>query len=156
VTRLRAGPVKDPMIDALAARVLQAAGEKAAAIDLIKDAMVRNPYYRPLVYSYAAALLEADRAPEAQRFVSDQLRLYPQNPELLRVQAKTYAALGKRLLQHQVLAEIYLLQGSLPAAAEQLQLAQSAGDGDFYELSAVEARLREVRARIQAESKQPK
>jgi predicted Zn-dependent protease len=49
-----------------------------------------------------------------------------------------------------------MLQGSLPAAAEQLQLAQSAGDGNFYELSAVEARLKEVRARIAAEAKQPK
>jgi hypothetical protein len=37
-----------------------------------------------------------------------------------------------------------------------LQLAQSAGDGDFYELSAVEARLREIRARIVAESKPAK
>ena len=62
------------------------------------------------------------------------------------LQAKTYAALGKRLLQHQAQAEVYVLQGSLPAAIEQLQIAQSAGDGDFYQLSAVDARLRELRA----------
>ena len=59
----------------------------------------------------------------------------------------SYAALGKRLLQHQAQAELYVLRGSVPAAIEQLQLAQAAGDGDFYELSAVEARLKELRAR---------
>lgn len=88
--------------------------------------------------------------------LSEQVRLYPQNPQLLGMQAKAYAALGKRLLQHQVQAEVYFLQGSLPAAVEQLQMAQNAGDGNFYELSAVEARLKEVRARLAAEAKQPK
>ena len=49
-----------------------------------------------------------------------------------------------------------MLQGSLPAAIEQLQLAQTSGDGNFYELSAVEARLKEIRARLAAETKLPK
>ena len=62
------------------------------------------------------------------------------------MKAKAYAALGKRLQQHQAQAEVYALRGSLPASIEQLQLAQAAGDGNFYELSAVEARLKELRA----------
>ena len=154
--KLRAGPVKNPMIDALAGRVLQAAGEGPAAIALIKDAMGRNPYYLPLVYSYVGALLDGNRTADAMAVLSEQVRLYPQSAQLLGMQAKGYAALGKRLLQHQVQAEVYVIQGSLPAAVEQLQLAQAAGDGNFYELSAVEARLKEVRARLSAEAKQPK
>ena len=59
--------------------------------------------------------------------------------------------IGKRLLQHQAQAEYYALQGSLPAAIEQLQLARSAGDGDFYQLSVVDARLKDLRARHAAE-----
>ena len=154
--KLRAGPVKNPMIDALAGRVLQAAGEGPAAIALIKDAMGRNPYYLPLVYSYVGALLDGNHTADAMAVLSEQVRLYPQSARLLGMQAKGYAALGKRLLQHQVQAEVYVIQGSLPAAVEQLQLAQAAGDGNFYELSAVEARLKEVRARLSAEAKQPK
>ena len=50
----------------------------------------------------------------------------------------------RRISQAQ--AEVYVLQGSLPAAIEQLQLANSAGDGDFYQLSVVDARLKELRA----------
>ena len=66
--------------------------------------------------------------------------------------AKTYGALGKRTAQHRALAEFYLLKGSLPAAIQQLQLARDAGDADFYTLSAVDARLRDLRTR-QAEEK---
>ena len=95
-------------------------------------------------------------ADETMAALREQLRLYPGSPELLGMQAKGYAALGKRLLQHQTQAEVYLLQGSLPAAIEQLQLAQGAGDGNFYELSAVEARLKELRTRLAAEAKPPK
>jgi predicted Zn-dependent protease len=69
---------------------------------------------------------------------------------LYTLQAKSYAASGQRLLRHQALAEVYVLQGSVPAAIEQLQLARRSGDGDFYQLSAVEARLRNLRS-LQAE-----
>jgi predicted Zn-dependent protease len=154
--KLRAGADKNPMIDSLAARVLQAAGEGPAAIAVLKEAIARYPYSRPLVYAHVSALLEAGRAEEAMAVIREQLRIYPRSHELIGMQAKAYAALGKRLLQHQAQAEVYVLQGSLPAAVEQLQLAQSAGDGNFYELSAVEARLREIRARIVAESKPAK
>jgi predicted Zn-dependent protease len=75
------------------------------------------------------------------------VRRHPEDPRLRALQAQTYAALGRRLLQHQAQAELYLLRGSVPAAIEQLQLARAAGDGNFYELSAVEARLKELRAR---------
>ena len=154
--KLRAGPVKNPMIDALAGRVLQAAGDKPGSIVLIKDAMARNPYYRPLVYSYVDALLEDNRPAEAMTVLNEQVRLYPQNWQLLGMQAKAYAALGKRLQQHKALAEVHVLQGNLAAAVEQLQMAQTAGDGNFYEMSAVEARLKEIRARHIAEAKQAK
>jgi predicted Zn-dependent protease len=59
-------------------------------------------------------------------------------------------------LQHQAQAEAYVLQGSLPAAIEQLQLAQKTGDGDFYQLSSVEARLRDLRQQFEQETKEAK
>jgi len=37
-----------------------------------------------------------------------------------------------------------VLRGKLTAAIEQLHLAQRAGDGDFYQKSSVEARLKEL------------
>ena len=153
LANLIAGTPKAPMIDTLAVRVLQGAGESAAAFARIKEAIALNPYYRPLIYLQISALLEANRHADALIALREPVRLYPRDTSLLSMQAKTYAALGKRLMQHKVQAEVYLLQGSLPAAVEQLQFAQSAGDGDFYEQSVVEARLKEVRARLAAETK---
>jgi predicted Zn-dependent protease len=59
-------------------------------------------------------------------------------------------------MQHQAQAEYYVLQGSLPAAIEQLQLARSAGDGDFYQLSVIDARLKELRNQHTQEMKDTK
>jgi predicted Zn-dependent protease len=62
------------------------------------------------------------------------------------LRARAEAALGKRLAQHRSLAEVYAIQGNYAASAQQLSLAQAAGDGDFFEHSAVDSRLREVSA----------
>ena len=74
------------------------------------------------------------------------MRSHPRDIRLRSLQAKTYANLGKRFLQHQAQAEVYALQGGLPAAIEQLELARRSGDGDFYQQSVVDARLKELRA----------
>jgi predicted Zn-dependent protease len=39
---------------------------------------------------------------------------------------------------------MYALMGAVPSAVDQLQLARKAGDADFYVLSEVDARLREL------------
>jgi predicted Zn-dependent protease len=49
------------------------------------------------------------------------------------------------MMQHKSLAEAYVAAGNLPLAVEQLQLALNAGNGDFYQMSSIEARLRELR-----------
>jgi predicted Zn-dependent protease len=84
------------------------------------------------------------------------VRRHPDDERLRVLQAKTYAALGKRLLQHQAQAEVYVLRGSLPAAIEQLQIARAAGDGNFYQLSEVDSRLRELKAQHQQELREAK
>lgn len=65
--------------------------------------------------------------------------------------AKAELARGSRAGRHRAQAEVYRLQGSLPAAVEQLELAQRAGDADFYTMSAIDARLRELRTRLRQE-----
>jgi predicted Zn-dependent protease len=114
---------------------------------MLGAALQRYPGRLPLIYAYAQSLQQAGRHPEALATLSEPVRRHPEDPRLRALQAQTYAALGRRLLQHQAQAELYLLRGSVPAAIEQLQLARAAGDGNFYELSAVEARLKELRAR---------
>jgi predicted Zn-dependent protease len=146
IARLRADKVASPMVDTLDARVRLELGDQAGARAVLSSALARFPHRRPLLYAYLGALQEQGRYDEALTTLVESLRLYPRDAKLHEARAKAYAGQGKRLLQHQAQAEFYILQGSLPAAIEQLQLAQSAGDGNFYELSAVDARLKELRA----------
>ncbi len=146
LARARAAGAAGPMIETLAARIRSAQGDSAGAAALLAKARSANPQSRTLLYAHAEALLAASKNDQALAAVSDALRLYPRDARLHRLQAQSYAGLGKRLLQHQAQAEYYALQGSLPAAIEQLQLARTAGDGDFYQLSVIDARLKDLRA----------
>ena len=74
---------------------------------------------------------------------------------LYEFQARAYAALGKKMLQHRAVAEVYALRGNFVAAIEQLQIAKKAGDGDFYQKSSVEARLKEFMALDTENRRQP-
>jgi predicted Zn-dependent protease len=146
LAELRAVGAASPMIEVLAARVQQAGGDAAGALVTLRVALQRFPDWLPLVYDHADALRQAGREAEALAALAEPLRRNPRDLRLRALQAQLYAGLGKRLLQHQAQAEVYVLQGSLPAAIEQLQLSRAAGDGDFYQNSVVDARLKELRA----------
>lgn len=156
LARLRELHAQDPMIETLAARLRRAAGDDAGALALLHSGLARHPDYRPLVYDYVAALQDAGRNQDALDALARPLKLHPRDAHLRMLQAKTYAALGKRFLQHQAQAEVYVLQGNLPAAIEQLELARSAGDGDFYQLSVADARLHQLRARLKEQARDEK
>jgi predicted Zn-dependent protease len=146
IARLRADKAESPMIDLLAVRARMAQDDAAGALALLRTAMARYPNRRSVLYAYLDVLQETGHYDEVLAAVAEPLRLYPREAKLHEIRAKAYAGQGKRLLQHQAQAEVYQLQGNLPGAIEQLQFAQSAGDGNFYELSVVDARLKELRA----------
>jgi predicted Zn-dependent protease len=153
MAKLRATGVSSPMIDALEARVRQANNDVAGAEKVLAQARTRYPTSRALLYAQVGVLQDASRNDRAIALLNDAVRNAPGDPRLRALQSRSYAALGKRLLQHQAQGEYYALQGSLPAAIEQLQLARGAGDGDFYQLSVVDARLKELRAQQSADNK---
>jgi predicted Zn-dependent protease len=143
---LRAEAPDNAMVAALAARVKVAAGDLPGALRLYAVAMQRFPRQRALTIDYAQALLDAKRPREALDLVDGTLQTVRSDPRLYQLQAKCYAALGQRLQQHRAQAEAYVLLGSTPAAIEQLQIGLKTGDGDYYQLSSAEARLRQLRA----------
>lgn len=153
VAALRKLGSPSPMIEGLAAEVALAQGRGSDALAILAEARDRFPQERALGYAQIEALLALDKPREALRLASDELRLRQGDARAWRLQARAYSALGKRLQQHRALAEVYALQGQYAAAVEQLEIAQKAGDGDFYEQSAVDARLREMRTRLAEASK---
>ncbi|HCX33870.1 MAG TPA: peptidase M48 [Rhodocyclaceae bacterium] len=147
---LRGAAAASVMVDTLNADLRLQVGDARGAAALLRAAVSRHPGERVLVYRLAEAELAAKAARGALEVVAPALRLTPSDVRLWALQAKAYAALGKRLQSHRSQAEVYALQGQTGAAIEQLQFAQRAGDGDFYDLSAVDARLRELRAELRA------
>ena len=145
-----------PMFSGLLARIKQAKGDNKGAADTLRQALVRYPNNRSLNYAYIEALQQLGQNREAVSQLDQQIKNYPRDARLYALQAKGYASLGKRLLQHQAQAEVYVLQGSVSSAIEQLQLAQKSGDGDFYQLSSVDARLRDLKLQLAEETKQAK
>lgn len=145
-----------PMLAGLDARIKQARGDDKGALAVLQQALVRYPDDRALNYACIETLQRLGKYSEAASMLDDQIRNFPHEARLYELRAKGYASTGKQLLAHQAQAEAYVLQGSLPAAIEQLQLAQKSGDGDFYQLSSVDARLRGLRAQLAQQKKDDK
>lgn len=139
-----------PIIESLACRLEDAAGDSAGAPKCYQDARRAYPGYRALFYGHAEQLLRARQPAAVLQMIDSRLRVQPDDSRLYRLQALAYEAQGNRLQQHRAQGEAYFRSGQLGAAIEQMQIALKTGEGDFYQLSAVEARLRELR-RMQLE-----
>jgi predicted Zn-dependent protease len=142
-----------PMIEAMAGQVLMQSGQLPQAIARYESALARYPAKMQLVYDYPEALLKNNQPDKAARFTTEQLQHYPNDGQLHLVAARAYAALGKEMLQHQHQAEYYAWQGNLPAAVVQFELAVKSHDGDFYQASVAESRLRAVREELSDQKK---
>jgi predicted Zn-dependent protease len=156
VAALRKTGLAHPMVDTLATRVRLAAGDRAGAEKIVAAAVQLHPDNAGVLYEYAEVLQAAGNHARAIDVLREVLRQRPQDARAYNMIAKSYSALGKRTEQHRALAEGYYLQGGLAAAVDQLALAQKAGDADFYALSAIDARLRELRRLQQEEMKERK
>ncbi len=134
-----------PMVEAMAGNVLLAAGEYPAAVARFESALARYPNKMQLIHDYPEALIKAGRPADASAFIERELVRFPNEGPLHEIAARAYAAQEKRLKQHQQQGEFYAWIGNLPLAISQFELAAKAGDGDFYQLSVVETRLRALR-----------
>lgn len=144
------------MAENLAGEIRAAMGDLPAAANIFREGLQRFPASRSLVYGYADTLFSQRSYDRLQAFLEDQRLSYTTDPKIYGFLAKTYAVQGRQLAQHRALAEMYVLQGRLVQAIEQLQFAQRAGDGNFYEQSVVDARLRELKKQQAEEAKQKK
>ncbi len=142
------------MVEALSASVKLANGEITEAFDIYKTALKIYPRHRALIHGYAHALIQNKQTETALELINKQLLLITNDPQLFSIQAQCYALLGDRMLQHRALAESYMLKGHTAAALDQLQTALQNSNGNFYQLSSVEARLKQIQALKAEEDKE--
>jgi beta-barrel assembly-enhancing protease len=147
---LRRLKLKSPMFETAAAEIQARLGAQGEATKTLKAAHASYPHRRAISYALVETQLDDKHAAEALQATIADLQNYPTDGKMHALQARSYAQLGRILAQHRAQAEAYVADGQLPSAIEQLLLAQKAPDGDFYEHSEVDARLRQLTA-IQAE-----
>ena len=142
----------DPMIAALEGQVLRAAKKYPEALAFYRNAVQNFPQHRTLIYDYTDLLLQNNQAEPAIKLLTEQLARHPRDTTLYDLQARAYAMQGNVLEQHKAQAYSYAWQGNLSAAIEQLEMAKQAG-GSFYQLSAIESDLRELRGMLDVRNK---
>lgn len=134
------------MIEALAGQLLLQSGKTKAALERYETALKAFPSHLQLVYDYPEGLLRDQQPQRAVDFIATQLKRYPRDGQLHQLAARGYATLNQRALQHRHQGEYYAWLGNLKGAVEQMELALSSNDGDFFLLSVVGARLRSLKA----------
>jgi beta-barrel assembly-enhancing protease len=146
--------VSSAMVERLLAEAKVARGDLEGGLAIYRDAIARYPLNHSVLYGYGDALVGGKRYAEALKFSDTQLQSHPQDARFFKMRAEAYAGLGRRSQQHLALAEMTLLKGQTAGAIEQLQLAQQAGDGNFFEMSVIDGRLREMKKRQLEEMKE--
>jgi predicted Zn-dependent protease len=136
--------VNHTMLDRLAAESRLAQNDVTGGLKAYTVALSKEPDNPALIYGYAEALLQHGRAEEAFNLTDRRVRKFSSDGFAWRWQAKIAAQLGRKSAEHRAQGEFYALQEKTAAAIEQFQLAQQAADGNFYEMSALDARLHEL------------
>ena len=149
---LRAKAPKNAFIENLAARIEVAKNNPQAAASQYAKALAMFPNHRSLIYGYSEHFLAINQPDKAIKLVQEKQALYPNDAYFYDVLAKAYAAKNKNLLRFQAQGEAYYRQYNLQKAIEQMEFAAKAKDGNFYEHSIVEARLKDLR-RLQENEK---
>lgn len=143
------------MIENLSARLEVARNNPQHAAKKYVIALERYPDNRALIYGYAEHFLAIKQPDNAARLVLAKQNLYVDDPYFYDLLAKAYTMQNKVLLSHQAQSEAYYRKYDLARAIEQMDLATKANDGDFYQKSIVEARLKQLRQML-GDDKKPK
>ncbi len=150
---LRENAPSHAMIANLAARLEVARNKPQQAEKYYAAALARYPESRALIFGYAEHFIAIRQPDNAVKLILSKQGLYPEDAYLYDLLAKAYSMQNKSLLSHQALSEAYYRKYDLKRAIEQMDLAAKANDGDFYQQSIVEARLKELRKKAADESK---
>ncbi|WP_186293371.1 M48 family metalloprotease [Chitinimonas sp. BJB300] len=147
-----AWPAGHAMLEALAGNIRLAQGQYAEATALFSKGLERYPSATALQYGELDVLLRQKKSAAVVTLAEAGLAYHSSDPGLYKRLAEAYEHLNQPGPAHRALAEYYALMDEPTAAIQQLQIARRAG-GNFYELSAMEARMRELREKVGEDGK---
>ncbi len=143
-------------LDILKIELARAQGNTQATLALAEATRRKWPNSRAAVEAQWQAQFAAKHYAQAQLLAQQQTRVDPHQASWWKYLAQSRAALGDTVGQHRALAEQYALEGAWSAAIEQLQTARRNKKASFYQLSVIDARLKEIKALYQEDLKEEK
>ena len=129
----------------LRAEIELAANNKPAGLNAYAEADRKFPTSLALIQRHASALLKTGQPAQAQQLLDKAVRQRPQEPALYKLLASAAGESGKRMEAHRAYGEFYFLTGQPRAAIEQFELAIRFANNNFYYVSSLEARIKEIR-----------
>jgi predicted Zn-dependent protease len=145
----RLTPASSAMLDKIVSEARFAAArtdeERSAALKMAADTAARYPLSPLAVHHYLELLHQSNQYETAIAFLRQQSAIPRTQPVYHALLGRAYAALNRKSLQYQSVGEMYALLGARQSAIQQLEMARRANDGDFYTMSEIDARLRELR-----------
>lgn len=129
----------------LRAEIELAAGNKPAGLKVYSDTGRQFPASLALIQRYASALLKTGQPAQAQQLLDKAVRERPQEPALYKLLASAAGESGKRMEAHRAYGEYYFLTGQPRAAIEQFELAIRFAGNNFYYVSSLQARIKDIR-----------
>ncbi len=141
---LKINAKKDVLIETLACKLEVATNHPAQALNLYLKALNLYPNHRALIYGLAELYLMTNEPEKTIRLINDKLNVYPDDSYFFELLSKAYSKEGKELLQYQAQSEAYYRKFNLPKAIEQMEFAAKSKDGNFYQKSIVESRLKQL------------
>jgi beta-barrel assembly-enhancing protease len=148
----RATPKPSAILDKIVSETRFAAAksaeERSQAIEAARETAARYPLSTVAVANYIDLLNKSSQHQQAINTLREQVAIARTQPSYYALLGRSYEALGKKSLQHQAIGEMYSLLGVKQAALQQMELARRANDGDFYTMSEIEARVRELQADV--------
>lgn len=148
---LEKNATKNAFIENLAARIEVVRNNPQAAASQYAKALAQFPNHRSLIYGYAEHFLAVNQPDKAIQLVQQKQATFPDDAYLYDILAKAYNAKNKNLHRFQAQAESYYRKYNLKKAIEQMEFAVKAKDGNFYEHSIVETRLKEFKRMLENE-----
>lgn len=101
------------------------------------------PSNRSFIYGLADLYLQTKKTKKALKLLKKNSQNFSRDPVLYTLLAKIYASEGNKLLEYENLAEAAYYSYNLQEAIIRMDLAVKANDGDFYQKSRVESRLKQ-------------
>ena len=132
----------NPMLSQLYINYLIKTNKVTEAKKIYEQNLNFFPSNRSFIYGLADLYLETQDSEKAIKLLKENEQKFSQDPILYKLFAKGYANQGKKLLQYENLAEAAYYNFNLQEAIMRMDLAIKANDGDFYEKSRVESRLK--------------